>query len=791
MRKIEWKSLLGVSYKLEIADGSNTVTELTAGATPFVTATDDSEDIWEPVRASSGNIQIVGDVSDLDGLVQGTPGSRAVVLKKVVGSTETVMWKGFLQTTAFSQAWDRGPLEIDIPVTSGLGILGGFYPYQTSSAIHYYNFAQFLYDMNLANNQTALWDYFVFPKLTDPLTTLVYNFNFLNYYTHIRYGKWESVSYLDILTDICKFFGWQAQEVGDTLVFMAVDGTTGYIKMPYSELYRLAQGQQPTYQDIAHGTVTETIWGASHSVNYVDGKKKVIVRGNVNPFDETIWEFDFDNYAIGNTRGANLAVGDTRQWFYSKDYANQQGIWCRNANDNIRYQSWYNDIDFRGWSMVTDRLLEAQNRTGAVPTVDTGWKGHFVFQLKNLVYQTEMATVSVELQYRYTSLLAGKFLKFKMNVKRCRSDFGDWENYTGKIIVSVKIGGTEILSSPFFPITDGELQPVYASTVGLLDGYCIACPNLTGTLKVTFTVPAATGHEYSDGWDEGDFDYYYCIEDFSISYANDWTRNLLGTEKKVNEETRDVNLGYNEEYVVENGLTTYRDGEFGSGVVLGYSLTGTIPATLYSNKTAEAALADRIAAYFASSKSEVVAELKITGQMLDACKRHNIGDGKSYVCVSQQVNWVEDTVRARLCEVDPEILVGTSESLWSYATTMVSGTATYGFIAQSNMYITGVVFDCAQVPSGTTAIAIHNVGNNTPVLTQNISGVVAGRNVVRLTTPIYVQQGQIIGLRNSNVYYCEPSTKKGNYPTNSYDGVVGSFDTNPRCFRMDFYAHTV
>lgn len=651
MRTVEWKSLLNVSYKLEIEDGSNTVTELTAGANPFVTATDDSDDVWSPIRATSGNIQIVGEVSDLNGLVQGTPASRRVTLKKLSGSNETVVWKGFLQTTAFSQAWDKGPLEINIPVTSALGVLDGFYPPQTVSTIQYNNFAIFLYNMNRANNRIKFWDYFIFPKLTDPMTTLLYNFNFLNYYSRESYGNWHSVSYLEILTDVCKFFGWQAQETGDTLVLMAVDSTAGYIKISHEELYKLATGAQAVTQDISHGTITETIWGADHNIDYVDGKKKVVVSGKVNPFDETIWSFDFDNYTIGNTQGTYKNIGDNRQWFYSKDYDNQQGIWCRSANDNIRYQSWYNNTAFRGWSLVTDRQLKAQNRTGAMPTVDTGWVSHFLFQLKNLVYQTEMATITVELPYRYTALLAGKFLKFKMKVKRCRYDFGEWENYTGKIIVSVKIGGTEILSSPFFYITDGDLIPLYYSTVGFLDGYIIACPNLTGTMEMTFTVPTSAGHEISDGWDEGDFDYYYSIEELSISYANDWTRNLLAVEKKVNEEKRDINGGFNDEYTVECGLTTYQDGEFGTGVVLGSLLTGSIPTTLYSNKTAEAALADRIAGYFATSKCEVVAELKITGQMLDACKRHSIGDGKSYTCVSQQVNWKDDTVKARLCEM--------------------------------------------------------------------------------------------------------------------------------------------
>ena len=124
MRKITFKSLRrGTVYVLTIADGSSTVVNLTPSATPFETDVDSSDEFFSPVRTQSGNIEIVGEISDVEPLLSSDPASRLVTLEGTEGSTTTLRWKGYLQTATFSQTWDKGPLPISIPVVSHLGII--------------------------------------------------------------------------------------------------------------------------------------------------------------------------------------------------------------------------------------------------------------------------------------------------------------------------------------------------------------------------------------------------------------------------------------------------------------------------------------------------------------------------------------------------------------------------------------------------------------------------------------------------------------------------------------------
>ena len=74
---------------LTIADGSNTVVNLVPSATPFTTDVDNSEEFFAPVRSQSGNIEILGEISDVEPLLSSNPANRLVTLNGTEGSTTT------------------------------------------------------------------------------------------------------------------------------------------------------------------------------------------------------------------------------------------------------------------------------------------------------------------------------------------------------------------------------------------------------------------------------------------------------------------------------------------------------------------------------------------------------------------------------------------------------------------------------------------------------------------------------------------------------------------------------
>lgn len=322
MRRLRWQSVGGTDFVLTISDGSNDTTDLVPAATPFVTQTDNSDDIFEPVRPQTGNIGILGEVADMEALLASSPADRAVTLTATQGETSLgTVWKGYLQTSAWSQDWDKGPNEISLPVVSHLGIVESYTPALTG----YPSFGQFINHLSSATGST-FYTHFVFSKLTEPLTTLRYRFNMENYRTYDEdTHTWQTDDYMTILTDMCRLFGWQCQEIGTTLVFLTADSPAqGCIRMDAANMTALVGGNTPTYEDISLSTVTGTIYGASHTISYNPGRKDIKVTGNVNEIDKTIWSFSLEDMEQGSAEYDDGVRSGDIMLYYTRNFYNSE-----------------------------------------------------------------------------------------------------------------------------------------------------------------------------------------------------------------------------------------------------------------------------------------------------------------------------------------------------------------------------------------------------------------------------------------------------------------------------------
>lgn len=319
MKTLSWQSLHGIDYVLSIDDGvSGDPVALVPSAQPFVTQTDSNEDLFTPLRPQTGNIGILGEVTDMEALLASSPVDRPVTLVASQGGNSLgTVWKGYLQTTSWSQDWDKGPNEISLPVVSHLGIIESFTPQLTG----YVRFAQFILTMSGATG-TAFYTHYVFSKLTDPLTTLRYRFSMDNYRKFDSdTGTWSTENYRTILEDICRVFGWQCQEIGTTLVFLTADDPSqGCIRMDAANLATLVGGSTPTYETISLSTVTDTIYGADHTIDYLPGRKDIKVTGNVNPIDKSIWRFNLDDLTQGSAEGDHGVHGGDIIYYYTRNF---------------------------------------------------------------------------------------------------------------------------------------------------------------------------------------------------------------------------------------------------------------------------------------------------------------------------------------------------------------------------------------------------------------------------------------------------------------------------------------
>ena len=637
----------GTTYVLTIADGSNTVVNLTPSAVPFVTDVDNSEEFFAPVRSQSGNIEILGEISDVEPLLSSDPASRLVTLNGTEGSTTTLRWKGYLQTTTFSQTWDKGPLPISLPVVSHLGIIESY----NFERVNYVRFAEFFKAMSECTG-TAFYTSFVFPNITNIATILKYNFS------GQAFAKWDDKTrtyeygnFSEILTEICKLFGWVAIEVADQLCLVAPDNTSGYVSFTAAQMATLATGGSATGTAITQSTIHEIIDGADHTIDYLQGKKSVKVTGTPgNGFGE-LFDFDVNQLAIRSIEEHNRVKSSSNSEFYhyfSKNYGDSDEIDVTYSG-NIRYDNFYYDDDTlrSGSCCVTDRQLETDNTSTPNPvTKDTNWQNHIICKPATSAGQNNIFSINPIREHIASGLMSDMYFAIKFNMRKSNTYHDDWE-----AVESFSIGlkvtlGTTTLMDGLVTIKDGS--PYYAQAGYANADGCVALfapTNQSGALRIQFNLPQSLF-----GWP------YVSFENISVSYAKVWRRHL---NDPLDENTTqfEIGNGFTEALEQDNKLTTQRP-EFanqvtseqaGWGLVLDDSLQPVMK--IYGNKYPEEALAERMRDHYSTSKKMLTAQLLSKGGMFSPLHLHTADNGTGMVCLGQSVNWRDDQINAQLFEI--------------------------------------------------------------------------------------------------------------------------------------------
>lgn len=442
-RKITFKSLRrGTVYVLTIADGSSTVVNLTPSATPFETDVDSSDEFFSPVRTQSGNIEIVGEISDVEPLLSSDPASRLVTLEGTEGGTTSLRWKGYLQTATFSQTWDKGPLPISIPVVSHLGIIESY----TFQRVDYVRFAEFFKAMNEVTG-TAFYTSFVFPNITGISTILKYNFS------GQAFAKWDDKAkayeygnYSEILEEICKLFGWVAIEVADTLCFIAPDSTDGYVQFTAAQLATLASNGTATGTTVSQSTITEAIDGSDHTIDYLPGMKSVKVTGTPGNSFGQLFNFNVDQLEIRSIEEHNRAKSSGSSEYYhyfTKNYGSSSEIDVTYSG-NIRYDNYYYDNDSlrSGSCCVSDRQMETDSSQTPNPvTKDSNWQNHIICKPATSAGQNNIFSINTLREHIASGLMSDIYIGIKFTMRKSSTYHDDWEPVDhAKIGMTVTIG---------------------------------------------------------------------------------------------------------------------------------------------------------------------------------------------------------------------------------------------------------------------------------------------------------------------------------------------------------------
>lgn len=644
-RKITFKSLRrGTTYVLTIADGSNTVVNLTPSATPFITDMDNSDDFFAPVRSQSGTIEILGEVSDVEPLLAADPISRLVTLNGTEGSTTTLRWKGYLQAAALSQTWDKGPIAISLPVVSHLGIIESYNFEQAG----YVRFAAFVKALNECT-ATAFYTSFVFPNITNIATILKYHFS------GQAFAEWDDEklvynysSYKNVLEEICKLFGWVAIELADQLCFVAPDSTAGYVQFSASDIATLASGGTATGTTITQSTLIEKIDGAGHNIDYLPGKKKVKVSATPGNSFGNLFKFDTKNYAIRSTEDHSRpheSGSSEYDHYWTKNYGDSTEIEVT-YNGNIRYDNFYyqNESQQYGSSCVTERQLTTDNTATPSPVVsDFGWMSHIVCH-SDVNGTNNICSVHPARKHYASGLMGDMYIQIKFTVNQSKGYDQEWEPYTGWLGMKVLMDDNVLMDSRVW--VEGGHPYYHQAGYANADGCVAIIPgNATGNLHIQFNIPVLLY-----------VDMYHSIQDLEVTYANDWRRHV---NDPLNENISEYEIynGFTESLEQSNVLTTQRpefanqltSEQIGWGLVLDDDLDPIMK--LYGNYYPEDALAQRMRDHYSVSKKRITAQLRSRGGLFSPLHLHTPGSGSGMVCLFQSVNWIDDKIEAALFEI--------------------------------------------------------------------------------------------------------------------------------------------
>lgn len=252
--EIPFKSIDGRDCLVEVSLPNYSVIpiRLTGTDNPFTTSLDDSDDLFSPVRRSTGYIRIL-DTGTCPDIIPTSPKLRGVRLT-VDG---TLMWQGWLRPESYKSSWDTMHV-LEIPIQSGLGVLDTLELPQEDITLRNGTVLPVTYGtvriarliLECVHLMGTTVNTIVFPATitsTDGWGALGYRLSRWNYFernTDTNYDDedWkplESKTAYEVLSDICTFLGWTCQEWHSALYFVEV-GATDYAAVTYEQLISYA-----------------------------------------------------------------------------------------------------------------------------------------------------------------------------------------------------------------------------------------------------------------------------------------------------------------------------------------------------------------------------------------------------------------------------------------------------------------------------------------------------------------------------------------------------------------------
>ena len=669
--QVKFKSLRAADgnedYTVSIYDSdySGNPIQLKGGAEPFVTQEDDDEDMFAPIRTQSGYIRIVDDGLDANGnafnwkdLVPSTDIDRPVVL---TNGNNVVLWHGFMQSQNFSGVLYGNPQEREFPVQCPLTVLSA--NDISANEREMKNFG-YVIAQAFSSIPTLEFDQFVFQGGADAREWLLKLVDWQNYVTsEDDVNVTARYDYGIILEDICKFWGWSCRVFRRSVYFSRVDDND---VEPMALVLTLSQLANLTDES---GTVTENYLSSvsmsgdffvsvDNDETMVRGYRKASVHANAGEGDTTIIQAYPDavmDEIEEEGQNYNVQYGDTIVYYIGNILLASSAFmrfYARSGYGSFDYITGTNSDEnaLNGPAIRIRKSYESQSAQAFVSLTTTFEHSYSVTEgggqsgrVEGLRFQAKIASGGEEFKIEGSDYRNAKPLWMRIGIGATRATAKWFDGYSWS--------DTETACRAVIGTEDNVFMFIYQT--GRVTGYnnVVGTANMKGLLFVELlgsdTMPEVQGERQFD------------IIDFKIELVYRSDRNRTSRAENPRNDRYDYTAStdgierndWDSDLIYASApMRSYM--AFGVGVVINEDGTRLEKATYGENEEIpEQNLANRVAAYWGTSKRKITAELN-TAVIPAITPRNTLTlDGTTCHPISISHDWWNDKTTLTLLEI--------------------------------------------------------------------------------------------------------------------------------------------
>jgi len=279
-----FKSLDGTTYTLNIG-GVTPATSPKLSSEPIETQEDADTDMFMPVRTQSGYVRMMAeDNTTWRAFIP----SSATAMPVTLYQGSTIRWQGYVQTGTYGTTWPAIYEDFELPIVCGLSVLESF-DVDVQGPGDMVTVGQLLaYIFGKLSGLTYKAYFHTGNPDTNP-AWLQYKVLWRNFLDEDNGTLKPSYNCLEILEELCKFFGWSCRTHGDGIWFTSItDDERNDIVAVYT-MQELEAGSLSTPETFTAITLADADFASNdHSEEWIPGCRSVAFNSELNQFDTII-----------------------------------------------------------------------------------------------------------------------------------------------------------------------------------------------------------------------------------------------------------------------------------------------------------------------------------------------------------------------------------------------------------------------------------------------------------------------------------------------------------------------